>query len=47
MTNQLAIILAATIVVAILADQVLNSGAALVFLVQQLLEFITYLKFWR
>ena len=47
MTNQLAIILAAIIVAAVIADQVLNSGAALVFLFQQLLEMITYLKFWR
>ncbi|MEL6689086.1 MAG: glyceraldehyde-3-phosphate dehydrogenase [Pseudomonadota bacterium] len=47
MTNRLAIILGALIVLSLIADRIFNDGAATVFLVKQLLELIEWIAFWR
>jgi len=47
MTNRLALTIFALIVVAILADQALNGGAAGVFLMRKFIDLVEYLSFWR
>lgn len=47
MTNLEAAWVAGLIFVAILADFILNSGAASLFLVFKLLDLVDYLKFWE
>ncbi|SEM84404.1 hypothetical protein SAMN05216227_100392 [Pseudorhodobacter antarcticus] len=47
MTNTLAIWLGFVIVAAVLADIILNSGGALLFLLRRFAVFIEYLSFWR
>lgn len=47
MTNRLAIILGCIILAALILDQVLNDGAASLFLSKRLLELIEWLAFWR
>lgn len=47
MTNKIALFLGITLLAGILADVVLNSGDALVFLGKELFLLIEYLAFWR
>jgi len=47
MTNRLALTIFALIVVAVLADQALNGGAAGVFLMRKFIDMVEYLSFWR
>ncbi len=47
MTNQEAIWVAGVIFAAILADLLLNSGHASLFLIFKLLDLVEYLKFWE
>jgi hypothetical protein len=47
MPNRLALILGALIAAAILADQVLNGGAAGLFLMRKFVDMVEYLSFWR
>ena len=47
MTTQLAVILAALVVLALIVDGVFNGAAATVFMIRQLLDLIEYLAFWR
>ena len=47
MTNKLALWLGLVIIAAIVGDILLNSGAALLFLLRKLAVFIEYLSFWR
>jgi hypothetical protein len=46
-TNTLAIVLACVIVVALIADQMLNSGTATMFMLRKMFDFVEYLAFWR
>jgi len=47
MTNKLAVWLGALICIAILADILLEDGAALLFLLRKFAVFIEFLSFWR
>lgn len=47
MTDRIALVLACVIVTAILADIVLNSAHASVFLVRKFLDMVEYLAIWR
>ena len=47
MTDRLAIWLGLVLAAAILGDIVLNSGAAMLFLLRKFDAFIEYLSFWR
>ena len=47
MTDRIAFVLAAVIIAAILGDITLNDGAALVFALRKLADFVEYLSFWR
>ncbi|WP_176715465.1 hypothetical protein [Thioclava sp. SK-1] len=47
MSNSIALGLAALIVAAILADCLLNSGGATLFLARKTADLVDYLKFWR
>ncbi len=47
MSNRTAVILGLLIVVAILADQVLNGAAAGTFLMRKFIDMVEYLSFWR
>ncbi|MEO0677693.1 MAG: glyceraldehyde-3-phosphate dehydrogenase [Pseudomonadota bacterium] len=47
MTTRLALILAAMILAAIIADVALNAGAATHFLIVRLVDFMDWLAFWR
>jgi hypothetical protein len=41
------LILLAAVLLAIAADSVLNQGAASLFLLRKLADFVEYLSFWR
>ena len=47
MPNRLALILGVLVVLAILADQVLNGGHAGLFLMRKFVDLVDYLSFWR
>jgi hypothetical protein len=47
MTNQLAVILGATLLTAILGDFVLNDGEALLFLSRKFFLLLDWVAFWR
>ncbi|WP_284162915.1 glyceraldehyde-3-phosphate dehydrogenase [Frigidibacter sp. SD6-1] len=47
MTNRLALALALLVILALLADRLLNQGAASFFLARKLLVFIDWIAFWR
>ena len=47
MPNRLALILGVLVVLAILADQVLNRGHAGLFLMRKFVDLVDYLSFWR
>ncbi|MDZ4096618.1 MAG: hypothetical protein U1D35_17100 [Paracoccaceae bacterium] len=47
MTDRIALILGALLVVAMAVDILANSGAALIFLGQKLAGLVEYLAFWR
>ncbi|MEM9437402.1 MAG: hypothetical protein AAGA15_10200 [Pseudomonadota bacterium] len=47
MTNQLAIILGALVLIALVLDAVLNGSAATLFLVKKLTDLIEWMAFWR
>jgi hypothetical protein len=47
LTNQNAVWIAGLIFLAFLADMILNSGDASLFLVLKLLDLVEYLMFWR
>ncbi|QDC09296.1 glyceraldehyde-3-phosphate dehydrogenase [Oceanicola sp. D3] len=47
MTNRLAIILFVLVVVAILADGLLNSGAATLFMLKKFSDLTEWLAIWR
>jgi uncharacterized membrane protein YobD (UPF0266 family) len=47
MTDRIAYILAAIIVLLILADVTLNAAAAMTFLLRKLVDMIEYVAFWR
>jgi len=46
-TDRIAFFLLGIIFAAILADQMLNDGTALFFLVRKLADLVEYLAFWR
>ena len=47
MPNRLALTLGALIVAGVLADLVLNGGAAGLFLMRKFVDMVEYLSFWR
>jgi hypothetical protein len=47
MPNRLALTLVLLVVLAVLADQVLNDGHAGLFLVRKFVDLVEYLSFWR
>ncbi len=47
MNNITALILAVTIVVAILLDVTMNSADAITFLLRKLVDMVDYVAFWR
>ena len=47
MPNRLALILCGLVALAVLADQVLNGGAAGLFLMRKFVDLVDYLSFWR
>ncbi|MGP3697083.1 hypothetical protein [Rhodobacter sp. NSM] len=47
MTNRIALILAATIVIALILDALVNGSAATLFLLRKLSQLVQYLVFWR
>lgn len=47
MSDRFALLFAAVILAAVLADFGLNGGAATLFLLRKLAEFVEYLAFWR
>lgn len=47
MTNRLALILGTLLVFAVLADLLLDDGAALLFLSKKLIELMEWMAFWR
>ncbi len=47
MSTRLSLILAGLIVAAVLADAVLNGGAAGLFVVRKFFDMVEYLSFWR
>jgi hypothetical protein len=46
-TDRIALVLAGVIAAAILADVVLNSSHALLFLLRKMVDLVEYLSFWR
>ena len=47
MTNRIAIVLAAVLAVAIVADLWADGGGGLLFLARELFRFTDYIAFWR
>ena len=47
MPNRLALILCGLVALAVLSDQVLNGGAAGLFLMRKFVDLVDYLSFWR
>lgn len=47
MTDRIALVFAALIALAVLADVVLNQSAALLFLGKKLVDLIDYVSIWR
>lgn len=47
MTNPIALVLASIIVIGLILDMALNSGAAFLFLARKFAQFIEWLAFWR
>ena len=47
MPNRLALTLFGLVILAILADQVLNGGFAGLFLMRKFVDLVDYLSFWR
>jgi hypothetical protein len=47
LTDRIAFVLAGVIALAVLADLVLNSGSALVFLSRKLIDLIELVAIWR
>jgi hypothetical protein len=47
LTNRLALALGLLIVAALIADGVLNDGAALMFLLRKFVDMVEWLAFWR
>jgi hypothetical protein len=47
MPNRLAVALVALVVVAVLADQIMNDGQAGLFLLRKFVDLVEYLSFWR
>ena len=47
MPNRLALILCGLVILAILADQMLNGGVAGLFLMRKFVDLVDYLSFWR
>jgi hypothetical protein len=47
LSNRIAFVLAGVIALAVLADLVLNSGSALLFLSRKLIDLIDLVVFWR
>ncbi|MEM1151067.1 MAG: hypothetical protein AAGI03_10990 [Pseudomonadota bacterium] len=47
MTNQLAIILGALVIIALILDAVLNGSSASLFLIKKLTDLIEWMAFWR
>ena len=47
MPTRFALSIAAVVILALIADQVLNGGVASLFLVRKLFDLVEYLSFWR
>ena len=47
LTNRLALILALLIIIALVADNFLNDGKALMFLLRKFLDMVEWLACWR
>jgi hypothetical protein len=47
MTNRIALCLAALIIAALAADQILNGGAATLFALRRSLHLLDWVMFWR
>lgn len=47
MPTRLALSIAGMVVLAIIADRLLNEGEATLFLVRKLFDLVEYLSFWR